>query len=106
MISLRTCFPLASGRFCPSARQAGFPKSYAQHLPSMPVLDSSSPGSPQLGPQQRKAVASLLSAISPAAEELGVLFARHDHQLALVGGPCRDVFLRRAAGDLDLTTHR
>src|SRR5260370_36440185 len=79
----------------PSARHAGFPKSYAQHLPSMPVLDSSSPGSPQLSPQQRKAVVGLLSAISPAAEELGELFARHGHDLALVGGSVRDVFLGR-----------
>jgi poly(A) polymerase len=70
----------------------------------MPVLDSSSPGSPQLGPQQRKAVADLLSAMSPATEELGVLFARHGHELALVGGPVRDVFLGRPHGDLDLTT--
>jgi poly(A) polymerase len=70
----------------------------------MPVLDSSSPGSPQLGPQQRKAVADLLSAMSPATEELSVLFARHGHQLALVGGPVRDVFLGRPHGDLDLTT--
>jgi poly(A) polymerase len=70
----------------------------------MPVLDSSSPGSPQLGPQQRKAVAGLLSAMSPAAEELGELFARHGHELALVGGSVRDVFLGRRHGDLDLTT--
>ena len=70
----------------------------------MPVLDSSSPGSPQLGPQQRKAVADLLSAMSPATEELGVLFAQHGHELALVGGPVRDVFLGRPHGDLDLTT--
>ena len=70
----------------------------------MPVLDSSSPGSPQLGPQQRKAVADLLSAMSPATDELGVLFAQHGHELALVGGPVRDVFLGRPHGDLDLTT--
>jgi poly(A) polymerase len=70
----------------------------------MPVPDSSSPGSPKLGPQQRKAVASLLSALSPAADELGVLFARHGYELALVGGPVRDVFLGRPRGDLDLTT--
>jgi poly(A) polymerase len=83
---------------------AGFPKAYAHHLPSMPVLDSSSPGSPKLSPQQRKAVASLLSAISPAADDLGVLFASHGHELALVGGTVRDVLLRRPRGDLDLTT--
>jgi len=42
--------------------------------------------------------------MSPAADELGVLFARHGHELALVGGPVRDVFLGRPRGDLDLTT--
>src|SRR5258708_3042890 len=105
MISLRTLLsPRLRALLRPSARQAGFPKSYAQHLPSMPLLDSSSPGSPQLGPQQRKAVAGLLSAMSPATEELGVLFARHGHELALVGGPVRDVLLGRPHGDLDLTT--
>jgi poly(A) polymerase len=49
-------------------------------------------------------VASLLSALSPAADDLGVRFARHGHELALVGGPVRDVFLGRTRGDLDLTT--
>ncbi len=70
----------------------------------MPVLDSSSLGSPNLDPSQRKAVVSLLSAMSRAADELGVLFASHGHELALVGGPVRDVFLGRPHGDLDLTT--
>src|SRR5260221_4626407 len=92
-----------SAALCPSALP-GFPKAYAQHLLSMPVPDSASPGSPKLGPGQRKAVASLLSAMSPAADELGVLFARHGHELALVGGLVRDVFLGRPRGDLDLTT--
>jgi poly(A) polymerase len=70
----------------------------------LPVLDSSSPDSPKLGPQERKAVARLLSALSPAADELGARFARHGHELALVGGTVRDVFLGRPHGDLDLTT--
>jgi poly(A) polymerase len=70
----------------------------------LPVLDSSSPNSPKLGPQERKAVARLLSALSPAADELGARFARHGHELALVGGTVRDVFLGRPHGDLDLTT--
>jgi poly(A) polymerase len=42
--------------------------------------------------------------VSPAADELGRLFAGHGHELALVGGPVRDVFLGRKPGDLDLTT--
>jgi poly(A) polymerase len=70
----------------------------------MPVLDSSSLDSPMLGPQERKAVARLLSGMSLAADELGALFARHGHELALVGGTVRDVFLGRPHGDLDLTT--
>ncbi|HEY2692669.1 MAG TPA: CCA tRNA nucleotidyltransferase [Streptosporangiaceae bacterium] len=66
----------------------------------MPVPDSTS-----LTPQQRQAAARLLAAVSPVADELGALFARHGHQLALVGGSVRDVFLgREPAGDLDLTT--
>jgi poly(A) polymerase len=70
----------------------------------MPVLDSSPMGWSSLGPQQRKAVANLLSALSPAADELGARFARHGHELALVGGSVRDVLLGRSRGDLDLTT--
>jgi poly(A) polymerase len=90
----------------------------------MPVPDSISPGagdpgSPPPGPQhpgrqrqdprplspsQRQAAAGLLSAISPAANQLGERFARHGHELALVGGSVRDVFLGRGHGDLDLTT--
>ena len=46
----------------------------------------------------------MLAKIPPVADELGRLFARHGHELALVGGPVRDIFLRRPGGDLDLTT--
>ena len=35
---------------------------------------------------------------------IGRLFADHGHELALVGGPVRDVFLGQQPGDLDLTT--
>src|SRR6266536_2387564 len=65
----------------------------------MPVQDS-----PSLRPEQRKAATRLLAATSPVAAELGRLFARHGHELALVGGSVRDVFLGRRSDDLDLTT--
>lgn len=42
--------------------------------------------------------------MTPAAADLGRLFAREGHELALVGGPVRDVFLGNRPGDLDLTT--
>jgi poly(A) polymerase len=54
--------------------------------------------------QQRQDVAKLLATVSPRSAELGGLFARAGYELALVGGPVRDVFLRRAPGDVDLTT--
>jgi poly(A) polymerase len=57
-----------------------------------------------LSPDQRKAASALLRKVSSAADDLGRLFARHGHELALVGGPVRDVFLRRRPGDFDLTT--
>jgi poly(A) polymerase len=53
---------------------------------------------------QRQAAAALLATVSPVAGELGRLFARHGHDLALVGGSVRDVFLGRTPGDIDLTT--
>jgi poly(A) polymerase len=54
--------------------------------------------------RQRQAAAQLLSGISPVADELGRLFAAAGHELALVGGPVRDRFLRREHFDLDFTT--
>jgi poly(A) polymerase len=54
--------------------------------------------------EQRRAVAVLLREQVPAVAEIGRLFARHGHELALVGGPVRDVLLGRQPGDLDLTT--
>jgi poly(A) polymerase len=60
---------------------------------------------PQLTPGHRKAAAGLLAeAIPAAAVKLGALFASSGHELALVGGPVRDVFLGRTPSDLDLTT--
>jgi poly(A) polymerase len=54
--------------------------------------------------EQRKAVAALLRERVPAVAEIGRLFARRGHELALVGGPVRDVLLGQQPGDLDLTT--
>jgi poly(A) polymerase len=65
----------------------------------MPAPDPEPPSERQL-----QAAAALLAAASPAATELGGIFAAAGHELALVGGPVRDVFLRRIPGDLDLTT--
>jgi poly(A) polymerase len=53
---------------------------------------------------QRRAVAALLRKVAPAADELGRVFAAHGHELALVGGSVRDVFLSRRSDDVDLTT--
>ena len=61
----------------------------------MPVSDSTSVAQKAtLTADQRKAAAALLRAnTSPAVAELGELFAAAGHELALVGGPVRDVFL-------------
>src|SRR6516225_11053788 len=68
----------------------------------MPVPDSTSVNPP--GADQRKAAAVLLRTLTPAAAELGGLFVRAGHELALVGGSVRDAFLGGPPGDLDLTT--
>ena len=65
----------------------------------MPVPDPDSPDNRQL-----QAAAALLSSLSPRITELGELFTAAGHQIALVGGPVRDAFLRRKSPDLDLTT--
>ena len=44
------------------------------------------------------------SSIHPVCLELGRLFTRAGHDLSLVGGPVRDIFLDRDALDLDFTT--
>jgi poly(A) polymerase len=54
--------------------------------------------------EQRTAAATLLRSMTSDAAELGELFTREGHELALVGGPVRDVFLGKQPGDLDLTT--
>jgi poly(A) polymerase len=63
----------------------------------MPVPDP-------MNERQLQAAAALLAATFPVATELGEIFAAAGHELALVGGPVRDVFLDRQAGDVDLTT--
>src|SRR5215471_15943608 len=68
----------------------------------MPVSDSTSINPPSA--DQRKAAAVLLRTLTPAAAELGELFVRAGHELALVGGSVRDAFLGGPPGDLDLTT--
>src|SRR6201999_1248837 len=72
----------------------------------MPVSESTSVAQKAtLSADQRKAAAALLRAnTSPTVAELGALFAQAGHELALVGGPVRDVFLGPRPGDLDLTT--
>ena len=75
-----------------------FPTGYASDLFSMPV-----PEPDPLTKRQASAAAALLAA-SPLANQLGELFAAAGHELALVGGPVRDVFLGRRSGDIDLTT--
>jgi poly(A) polymerase len=55
--------------------------------------------------QQQTAAAALLHARVPGVADLGRLFARRGHQLALVGGWVRDVFRGEpSAGDVDMTT--
>jgi poly(A) polymerase len=72
----------------------------------MPVSESTSVAQKAiLSADQRKAAAALLRAHTPpVVVELGQIFARAGHELALVGGPVRDVFLGGQPGDLDLTT--
>ncbi|MFC7387393.1 CCA tRNA nucleotidyltransferase [Sphaerisporangium rhizosphaerae] len=57
-----------------------------------------------LSVSQQRAVIDLFRRIAPIADELGDLFAAHRHELAVVGGSVRDVFLGRIGNDLDLTT--
>jgi len=65
----------------------------------MPVPDSS-----DLTPRQRRAAAALLGGPATAVAGLARRFAAEGHELALVGGSVRDVFLGRRHGDLDLAT--
>jgi poly(A) polymerase len=62
------------------------------------------PDSSDLTPQQRRAAAVLLREPAAAVAGLARRFAADGHQLSLVGGSVRDVFLGRSSGDLDLAT--
>jgi poly(A) polymerase len=72
----------------------------------MPVSESTSVAQKAtLSADQSKAAAALLRVnTSPTVAELGELFTRSGYELALVGGPVRDVFLGGRPKDLDLTT--
>jgi poly(A) polymerase len=65
----------------------------------MPVPDSH-----DLTPEQRRVAAVLLREAAAPAAALARLFTHRGHELALVGGSVRDVFLGRHPGDLDLAT--
>ncbi|MEU4605176.1 CCA tRNA nucleotidyltransferase [Kribbella sp. NPDC023972] len=52
---------------------------------------------------QQRAVQSLLL-IAPVVDELGARFAKAGHEIALVGGPVRDILLGRGSKDLDFAT--
>jgi poly(A) polymerase len=52
---------------------------------------------------QRQAVQALLE-LAPVVDELGSRFAAAGHEIALVGGPVRDILLGRGSKDLDFTT--
>jgi poly(A) polymerase len=54
--------------------------------------------------EQRNAAAALLRERVPEVAGIGRLFAKHGHELALVGGPVRDVLRGERPSDLDLTT--
>ncbi|WP_442914387.1 CCA tRNA nucleotidyltransferase [Kribbella sp. NBC_00709] len=52
---------------------------------------------------QRRAVQALLE-LAPVVDELGSRFDAAGHEIALVGGPVRDILLGRGSKDLDFTT--
>jgi poly(A) polymerase len=87
-------------------------------VPSDDLTPAPAPGAPQGAPSDgpagdvdtealvalQKRALGVIAGLAPAALELGDLFARAGHELALVGGPVRDAFLGRVSADLDFTT--
>jgi len=69
----------------------------------MPDEATSRPAHPALAAAQRRLAAGLVE-LTPMLAELADRFASAGHQLALVGGPVRDLLLGRPAPDVDLTT--
>jgi poly(A) polymerase len=67
-----------------------------------PFADQSAPAG-SLSAVHRQAVQSLLQ-IAPVVDELGSRFADAGHEIALVGGPVRDILLGRGSKDLDFAT--
>jgi len=55
-------------------------------------------------PAARRRLAAGLVELGPLLGDLGARFAAGGHELALVGGPVRDLLLGRALPDVDLTT--
>src|SRR5262245_54560677 len=96
------CYCRSSAAAYPPRSRAGCPFRFPAGSPYPRAV----PDSSQLTPKQRRAAAAMLR--EPAAETFGLarLFAAQGHQLALVGGKIRDVFLRRPSHDreFDLAT--
>lgn len=59
---------------------------------------------PQTSASEAKQLVKDLVRLSPAAVELGKIFAAAGHELHLVGGSVRDALLGRSSNDLDLCT--
>jgi poly(A) polymerase len=70
---------------------------------AVPAARAAGPALPALVALQRRALG-ILTTLAPAALELGEIFHREGHELALVGGPVRDAFLGRVSADLDFAT--
>ncbi len=52
----------------------------------------------------QRRVSAVLAHMNPTVVELGEVFKKAGHELAIVGGPVRDALLGRSSNDLDFTT--